>query len=526
MKSITYKILMTLLLLSVVIWFGCEDDLEGGTFAAYEEQPVGIWLENNPDYSLWSALLKRTNLYNALNVKTKFTCFIVDNETFQKWMDEKDYKTVEDIDLEYATYLMRYHIVPGADYAHSAFTGMIPDTTASGDYLLVKYGDAGINSIYVNEDALIVKRDIQVINGYLHKIDKVLDPVVRTIWNVISENPNYSIFKEAVELCELDEWLSTRRKTLEGGEAEGGEVVAAVTVEDYKTVFVVSNDVFAEAGINSIEDLKERFPSGDTISAEHSPFRKYVGYHILNSNSDFADLSTFPEGIAEKKKNSVTAAINELVSIEDYDKRLVLNRNTDSISFVPDAFDQQANNGYVHEVNHWMPVQMPTPAHFEWKLYEVADMKRLPEWGGAKATGQSYPVDRENPIDLVFETVPDNGWAVVYNSRENDGGDGEFGYFKMNLGYVGWAEVRTPVIVAGAYKLTLVGFAWGKRGTCQMYIDDQKQGDPLGFSKENEDLKPVGEKIFFENGRHIIKFQAVKPGDMEVERLIFEPIND
>ena len=525
MKKITYKILMTLLLLSVATWFGCEDELDGGTFAAYEEQPVGIWLENNPDYSLWSALLKRTNLYNALNVKTKFTCFVVDNETFQKWMDEKGYKTVEDIDLEYATYLMRYHIVPGADYAHSAFTGMIPDTTASGDYLLVKYGDAGINSIYVNEYALIVKRDIQVINGYLHKIDKVLDPVVRTIWDVVSENPNYSIFKEAVELCELDEWLSTRRKTLGGGgDGEVDEEIEVVTVEDYKTVFVVSNDVFAEAGINSIEDLKERFPSGDTISAERSPFKMYVGYHILNSNSDFANLSTFQKDIAVKKKNSETAAINELISIEDYDKRLVLNRNTDSISFVADAFDQQANNGYVHEVNHWMPIQKPTPAHFEWKLYEVEDMKRLPEWGKKEGT-QRYKLDTENPVDVWFETVPETDDAVVYQPRENMHPP-EFGYFLMKLGYVGWAEVRTPVIVAGKYKLTLVGFDWGIRGTCQMYIDDQKQGDPLSFSKGSGKRKDVGEKIFFENGRHIIKFQAVKPGDMEVERIIFEPIND
>lgn len=515
------KILMTLLLLLVVTWFGCEDDLEKKTFAAFEEQPVGIWLENNPDYSLWSALLKRTNLYNAVNVKTKFTCFIVDDETFQKWMDKNGYKTIEDIDLEYATYLMRYHIIPEVGYTHSAFTGMIPDTTASGDYLLVKYGDEGINSIYVNDNALIVRRDIEVINGYLHKIDQVLDPIVRTVWDIISENPNYSIFKEAVVLCELDQWLTTRRKPL-------GDAVT----EDYKTVFVVSNEVFAKENINSIEDLKKRFPSGDTLTAELSPFRKYVSYHILNSNSDYADLSTFSEGIAEKKKNNVTVAINELIAIEEYEKRIILNRHSDSVNFVPDARDQQANNGYVHEVDHWLPIQTPPPAYFEWILNEVEDMRRLPGWGGTPSGGggRNYQVDRDNPVDLWFETIPDKNSAVVYNNRESypkTHPHNDHGYFLMNLGYVGWVKVRTPVIVKGEYKLTLWGFSYSAyRGTCQMYINDEIQGNPMSFGDDSDDDKPLGEKMFFENGRYLIKFQAIKPGNMEVHRIVFEPIND
>ena len=163
------KLILIMIVLLTGCLFGCKDSLDDETFAAYDEQPVGIWLEQQPEYSEWVSLLKRTDLYNALNVNMDFTCFVADNDAVAGYLQEKGYASVDEIPLSEASYLMRYHIIPGNAYKQSALSGQLIDTTASGDYLTVKYRDGGVNAMYVNDTALIVRKDTEVINGYLHQ---------------------------------------------------------------------------------------------------------------------------------------------------------------------------------------------------------------------------------------------------------------------------------------------------------------------------------------------------------------------
>lgn len=504
-------LLSGLILLS--LWMvRCKDNLEDSTFAAYDDKPVGIYLESQPEYSEWTKLLKKTDVFNALNIsKIKFTCFVVDNDAVQAYLKLKNYNTVDDLPMEEATYLVRYHIIPGNAYMHTAFSGQIKDTTASGDYLTVNFRDGGINAIYVNDSSRIVQRDIEVINGYLHKIDKVLDPITESVWDLINKNDNYSIFREALKLCQLEEWLDARNK-----------VVNEAIRRDYKTVLVVSDETFKAAGINSLEELKNRYPSNEYTS-DTSSFKQFITYHIINSNSDFGVLATFDAGI--KVKNLETVARNTLFSVEDMGKNLVFNRYTDSVLFVAGKYDQHGNNGYVHEVNHLMPVSTPKPATVTWDFCDIEDCRILEAYGkydGSTALDiKEFNLDRENPIDINWFTSPDNASAVRYQYRK---GRTNNDFLVMNLGYVGWVEIKTPPIVAGKYKITLTKMAWATRGTCQAYIDDEKIGPQLNFSGGGGEKIELGTKNFAESGRHIVKFSAIKKGPMEVDVLIFEPV--
>lgn len=53
------KLMLIIIVLLTGCFFCCKDALDDETFAAYDEQPVGIWLEQQPEYSEWVALLKR-----------------------------------------------------------------------------------------------------------------------------------------------------------------------------------------------------------------------------------------------------------------------------------------------------------------------------------------------------------------------------------------------------------------------------------------------------------------------------------
>lgn len=507
------KILLLSGLLLLSLWMvSCKDSLEDSTFATATEQPVGIYLDGQPEYSEWVKLLRRTNLFNALNISaTKFTCFVADNEAIQAYLQEKGYATVDDIPLADAIYLVRYHIIPGNAYAHSSFSGQILDTTASGDYLTVKYRDGGINAMYVNDVSLIIRKDIQALNGYIHKIDKLLDPITESVWDLIAQqNDRYSIFQEALQLCGLEEWLKTRNKT-----------VNEISIRDYKTIFIVSNETFQAAGINSLEDLKNRFPSQDYTS-EDSDLRQFLMYHIINSYSDFAQLAEFDKDATVKTKNYETMATNQLLSVEDLNKKLVINRYADSVLLVPDRYDQQANNGYLHEVDDIMPIATPRPAKLIWEFTDIEDCRILAEYRKPVADQTRYAIDRENAVDIEWFTVPDKPTAVQYNRRVSWTNDD---LLWVSLGNVGWVKVRTPVIVKGTYKITIRKFQWGTRGKTQLYIDDEKIGPVLNFSGGGGENVVLGNKTFPENGRHWVKMVSLKAGDTEVDQLTFEPVN-
>ena len=46
----------------------CDDPYKDQVFRAYDEQPVGEWLAGQPEFSMWVAMLRKVNLYNAMNL--------------------------------------------------------------------------------------------------------------------------------------------------------------------------------------------------------------------------------------------------------------------------------------------------------------------------------------------------------------------------------------------------------------------------------------------------------------------------
>lgn len=516
------KLIFIKILLLASCLFCCKDSLDDDTFTAYDEQPVGIWLEQQPEYSDWVALLKRTNLYNALNVNMDFTCFVADNDAVQAYLQEKGYASVDAIPLADALYLMRYHIIPGNAYKQSSLSGQLKDTTASGDYLTVKFRDGGVNSMYVNDTALIVKKDIEVINGYLHQLNRVLDPITRTVWDVLETTGEYSIFCQAVQECGLKDWLSTRTK-----------ISGEVSIRDYKTLFVVSNEIFRQNQIHSLADLHQKYP-GDATD-ESSKFYQYVAYHIINSNSDFAELATFSDDASEKAKNISTKAGMELIQIEELDElqtaeeKIVINRSSDSIHFVVGKYDLQCMNGFVHEVDHLMEPQVPRPTVVIFDLCDIDACRKLESYGNTGLANQTnFALDRETAEDIEWYTVPDNDGAIRYQIRTDQSWNKPSkDLLMMNLGYVGWVKIKTPVIAKGTYKMTIYKFAYSSvRGICQMYVDDKVAGPQLDFTGSGKNPTDLGTVVFTETNRHIIKFSAIKKGVMEVDRIVFTPVSE
>ena len=216
------------------------------------------------------------------------------------------------------------------------------------------------------------------------------------------------------------------------------------------------------------------------------------------------------------------------MTVEELNKTIVFNRHADSVLLVPGKYDQQGNNGYVHEINKVMPVAVAKQTTFVWDFCDIEDCRILPmyrKWE-QKYDQNVYSIDRTDPIDIEWSTIADNDNAMRYQLRTQDWNKPSNDLLWMSLGYVGWVKIKTPSIAPGKYKISIYKFAWGERGKCQMYIDDEKIGPQLDFSGKGSSPHVLGNKIFATTQRHVIKFSALSKGSMEVDRLVFEPVTE
>lgn len=511
------KIFLWGIILSAVLLAKCKDPLSDTTYTMYETLPLGQYLESQPAFTEWVKMLKYSNTYNALNVKEDFTCFVQKNEDLLSFIKEKyNCSSIEEMEKKDVNDLVCYHVIRGKQYKHNMFSeGRIADTTASGDYLVSGYGDAGINSILINKESKIVVRDIETVNAIVHVLDKPLTPITYTVYDYLKKNDRYSLFCQAVEATGLSERLSEIRTTS-----------GKLSVRVYNTLFAVDNEVFAAEGITNFEQLVARIsPNDANYTQTGNPLYNYVAYHILTDYYSYTELAEFESSATTKVKNLNTYAPNELISIEDYKQELLINRTSTSAIRMTD-YNLSAKNGVIHKVDNIMEISSPAPSKVDFDVTSGAEFKALDIYG--LKTGQYSASMEEGSVSYIrWKTTPEGVGSVGYNVRNNFTQFINNDVLTVNLGSVGWIEIDLPTIAKGKYKVSIKHHKGPTRGTYQPFLDGSKLGGPVVFQSSgfSYPVTSLGSVTFDKNASHVLRFVVVNPGLMELDRVTFEPEN-
>jgi len=460
-----------------LLLFSCADPYENDNFVVYDLYPAATYLENRQDeFSEWIEILKYADLYNAVNQASKtFTVFAPTNAAVDAFLAEKGVSSITDLTKAYAQALVRYHVIEGSvSQKEFLLGGNITQTTISGDYLSVSFDETstegGLNSVYLNNEALVSELANEVTNGYVYVLDKVLTPLVETVYDRLAENDDYSIFKEAVEVTGWDETLSTVTDTLEN--EFGGKTV----VKRNYTAFVVSNSTFNDDGISSLDDLASKVGASNDYENTENALYQYVAYHLLSSRKYIEDLYTFSDGDTTALWS--TLAADQLISTHNFSGTYYVNydgANSTGIELVADKTDIPAKNGILHEIDHYMPVFTPDPVTVVWDVCDYDDVASFVNAYGAEnnlgdiyqtAQGAEYWISFTQTAvtsytwkaNAVAGTYPRLGYLVT---RTYDGGvTNSYGAYKhdmlvVNLGYLGNVTMKTPVVLKGRYKVEL-----------------------------------------------------------------------
>ena len=318
------SLLVCQLLGSTVLFSSCSDDDSDAPLTFYSSvrlTAAGFIEANEAQFSDFKTILERSGYLSTLKTYGHYTVFVPTNEAIQIYLRENGYPSLSALSLEMCDTLSRVHIVQDKAYFTTDMGDNVSPVNMNDDYIeMTSDSDAYNNNallIYVNKNSRIIQKDDSVTNGVVHVVDRVIRSSNDLLPALMEENPNLSIFCQALRLTGMADSLTKYNDesyTVHPDSAWGGKgfKVPYGTANDgsaskqcptwfpekrqFKyTVFVETDSVYQSKEIYNIEDLKayakkiydESYPEDagkydDNFKDRRNPLNRFVSYHLFN----------------------------------------------------------------------------------------------------------------------------------------------------------------------------------------------------------------------------------------------------
>ncbi|MBQ6750994.1 MAG: fasciclin domain-containing protein [Bacteroidaceae bacterium] len=318
----------------------CTENIDESDLYTFTGEMMIDHFENNPEtFSSYLTILGKVHpskrststMKELLAARGHYTCFAPTNEAIQLYLDslqsigQLESNQLDQISDSVAEAIVFNSIVQNGDneaYATTDFTeGALGTTNMNDRYIDISYSNDSLNNtiIYVNVHSRIIDGDIEVENGFIHTIDRVLSPSNVSVADLVINAENTRFFGSLLQMtgwdvklqAYKDEAWEEKYDDIRGTQYTHGSWTGMFPNHRYLgyTIFVETDSVFAAHGINNLEDLKEWLqehayynddtsrhtePSyGDDYESEDNAVNQFVSYHLLPELLTFDKLVTF-----------------------------------------------------------------------------------------------------------------------------------------------------------------------------------------------------------------------------------------
>ena len=453
--------------------YGCDadvfninaDSFKNSSYTNDSNLPISTYLASKPDFSEYVKLLNYSDMFNALNQSTSgvsFTAFAPTNEAMIDFYQRCGVDSLKQLSKSYAKAFVLYHTVKDS---------ILPDEfvlksyvrNLSSDKLNITIDTLKTGEAWLNNQGHVAQMGLSAYNGKIYVLSKAMTPLVETIYDRLVKNKNSRIMRQAIDEAGWKKQLSTISDTTINKQRE------QVIIQKYFTFLNVTDDIFAKNDINSLSDLKKKLKERDKQGlSEDSLLREYVAYHILDNAYDLKAFYRMKGYDSIKIWN--TSAKNQVFSITydsltlDKSDKYIINSTGSKARFLSGNSDLLAKNGYVHEIDSWLPVCEPSQARVVWDLADNADIKNLVSseyYQPSMPTASEYSCQIASAPCFNYE-MGESGTAnhsygdIDYvTCRSNLSKANNYDRVVFNLGYMGSVEMKTPTIIKGKYKVEL-----------------------------------------------------------------------
>lgn len=493
----------SILLAFLLMISACDDPLKNELFVDDDPNSEVLkysnttYLEERIDeFSLFLDLLHHADLYNALNDASQTnTLFAPNNEAMREFLELKQIDSVEELDFEYARAVVKNHVLRNTELDEDQFVtavyndGQINTMTDFGSYLAASYGyiDSDVDDIDLPnaelEDELNIYLDVKgannkapvlefarpTSNGVVYVMGGVIRPLVETVLQKLKDYHEYTIFVDAIEATGLDSLLSVSADTvyLQGG----GYTVNLVNY----TCFAVTDAIYQQSQISNLQGLANFIGAGSDYENPKNALYQYIKYHLISRRvlkedliSEEGDLSLFD-----------TMLNGEVFMTETQNGASLINKN---ISLVRSNIT--CKNGIIHKIDQVMPVYQPESTTIIWDFCDHKDIVSIANARGAALNlGNLFtsPLtnleQRVNLLDTSLGNLSEDDFQHLVQSKTGSWAE-KVGFMKckfvnaqnpnfntfnalnnnffiVNVGQMGWVQLKTPTIIKGKYRVEL-----------------------------------------------------------------------
>ncbi len=503
--------------------YSCEEPVIEAGFEDMEEMTVYDYMvENEENYSSFLSILRKSGTDRTLSAYNPdglgYTLFLPDNSAVNKFIEENDqYSSLNDLlnDLDYVTELGRYHVVNLGISSNDFPFGALPEYTLSGDFLTVSFVIEPDTSYYkINNQAPVIKPNIELSNGYIHIISRTLVPITYTSYDWLEQNQDLSIFKDLIDATGLKETIDFNLKD---------QTVTARPV----TLLVEPDSVYHKRHINSLNDLANMIsPGRQDYTNTSNPLYNYAIYHILAESmflNDFVDNATNYITYSEIPLNINGKGLDIAINIgkEVFDT-IIEKNDTTIINFVGFYYDQSnivTQSGAIHFINQILKQQKPSRAIQNFEFYEEPLLNEYRKEPGEYLIEDTswLNVIKWSGTDLFFVETGDEA-SMAW------GGD----YLYMKGDFV--ISYTVPKIVQGKYTVFLGAEAFNQENALiEVYIDGKNAGGLIDLATGGSSTNPfarieLGTINFLKYIEHTIEVRSLIPGRFTWDYVRFEPI--
>jgi uncharacterized surface protein with fasciclin (FAS1) repeats len=413
----------------------CRDDMYGKTFLTSDALMIDDYItqEDGRSMSAFLEIADRAKFRDMLHAYGIYTCFVPSNDAVRSYLQSKNLSSVADLPVEECVEIIKYHVVRHKVEDQVAFAsadfvdGRLSLATMLAKYLTIRMV---ANAIYeVNRQAKIVQKDIQVANGYIHKIDQVLTPPEQTCGERVEELPDetYSLFKDVMRSTGWIDSLSSKSDSV------------------WYSVFVQSNSAFEEKGIydkdSLVSYLRKALPA---VTDDGELLWNFAAYHCLKGLYYVVDLSNAsalqslaPNQALTFKIKKDSLLVNEYINKNVYERGVPVNKTSEYT-------DLSCYNGVLLEVSGYIGPQTRGPQAVFW---DIAEQPEIMKDSRFRKSGFGIPWDVAQTYSEMKMTL-----AAGVNTY------GEFGYGFQSAYSNNWQVVNRDYLTIRWYRLSRVDF--------------------------------------------------------------------
>lgn len=473
-----------------------------------DELVISEYIAVNKDFSMFNELLISTGLNNLLSIRGPYTLFLPNNAAMQAYYSEKGLNSYTDIDSIERRDLVYNHIVPQKYVTGDFQLGTLKEKNALGDNIVTEFQGA---DIIINKYSRIIKRDVKVSNGTIQIMDKVLEPITLSVYDVLAADPSYSIFTQGLERTGLKDTLQLI-----------SFIYGQHTARTSFTILAITDTTLNRYGIHSIDELINKYTDKpDSIRFHGNGFYDFMDYHCLDKEayyySSFAQAPTLYSVLSK----------NNNLQIKILNREVIINYNaadSSSTGIYIDQSDIPAKNGVFHTINNLMEVSTPSPTTIIWETTDYFDFKQ----------GEYYLNHFAKFFDTAqFEGIRWEGEYLQYYLKTSNA-PVQMNYDALNMLGFWKLEVTTPKIPKGKYSVNARIWQWNPL-KFEAYIDGvlvnvingtaDAPTEPGSVSIDGTNLYKFGEVNWTTTTTHKLKVVALTSCPLWWDRMEFKPIN-